>query len=61
MFMASWPLRERMLLIPIVVAVVVYTSAVLVFRVLDTDDRRRVGNALARVGVRTSWAGQSTT
>jgi O-antigen/teichoic acid export membrane protein len=54
MFAASWPLRDRMLLVPIVVGVVVYVAAILALRVLDENDRRYVRGALARVGLRSS-------
>ena len=56
MFGASWPLRDRLLLIPIGVGILVYTLAILASGVLDADDRRRVGAVLTRVGLRTPWA-----
>ena len=56
MFAVTWPLRDQMLLVPILTVIVVYTIALLVLRVPDADDRRRVGTVLERVGITTSWA-----
>jgi O-antigen/teichoic acid export membrane protein len=55
MFAASWPLRNRMLLVPIAVAMVVYVVALILLRAPDDVDRRYAGRALARVGIRTPW------
>lgn len=56
MFAVTWPLRERMLLIPIAVAVLVYSVAIVALRVVTNDERSMVGHALVRLGVRTKWA-----
>lgn len=51
MFAVAWPLRDELLLIPVLAACVVYALALVVLRVPDADDRRRVGNVLSRVGI----------
>lgn len=56
MFAASWPLRDRFLLLPIVVGVVVYAVSLLVLRVLSDDERHMIGTILAKIGLRTAWA-----
>lgn len=57
MFAVGWPLRHMMLLVPIVVCAIVYTIAIIVFRVLGNEEKRMAGNLLARFGVHTRWAG----
>ena len=57
MFAAGWPLRHLFLPVPVVVSTLVYALAVVAFQVLGEDERRMVGNVVARVGVRNPWAG----
>ena len=59
MFAASWPLRNQMLLVPILVAMVVYGVALIALRVLDEDDRAFVGNVVGRIGIRAPWRQRS--
>jgi O-antigen/teichoic acid export membrane protein len=56
MFAVGWPLRHLPLPIPVLACSVAYAIAVVALRVLGDDERRMVGEVLARVGVRTSWA-----
>jgi O-antigen/teichoic acid export membrane protein len=56
---ATWPFRDQLFLVPVVVGAVVYPIAVLLLRVLDAEQRALIGDALARVGLRTRWAAQS--
>jgi O-antigen/teichoic acid export membrane protein len=50
MFAASWPLRDQFILIPIVVAVIVYAAAAIALGVVGHDERQLVLRALKRGG-----------
>lgn len=56
MFAVGWPLRHLPLPVPVVVCSVVYAISIIAIRVLGEEERRVVGELLARVGVRTRWA-----
>lgn len=51
MFVASWPVREQFLLVPIVVGAVVFVASVFVLRILSEDDRYLLGKLTARIPV----------
>ena len=57
MFAITWPLRDRFLAIPIAVAIIGYSAALLALRVPDADDRAAMRDLFARVGVRRSGSG----
>jgi O-antigen/teichoic acid export membrane protein len=55
MLAATWPLRDRFLLIPIAVGAVVFPVAVVALRILSDDDRYLIGRLASRFGIRTPW------
>lgn len=52
MFAAGWPLRHELLPIPVVVCSIVYALVIVAFRVLGEEERRMVGDVLARAGIK---------
>lgn len=52
MFLASWPLRDQMLLIPISVGASVFLAAAIVLRLFTDEDRELIRRLVDRFGVR---------